>query len=166
MKMMYLLQGFDVSNFKQFIPDPALMETEGEAAAFCKNHCGEGEIYHYIPVRVGSYQDIPHKIQDDQGIRLYYLEYGRERIPVLTDSLDTIRSDVASEDHGGMDFDVFSDVCVSGEIKQVKGEHDLPADLMNACCYGGGSVGFVDLTCRQLCEYMEDGIITLPDWYE
>jgi hypothetical protein len=99
---------------------------------------------------------------EGEGIRLFYLEHDGERIPVITDNPAWIRSDVGGEDHGGMDWEVFSKVCCDGEIKQVKGEADLPPDLMDAYCYGGGSVGgFVDATCRQLCEMMDDGIIAL-----
>jgi hypothetical protein len=98
------------------------------------------------------------------GIRLYYLEEGDDRIPVITDNPAWIRSDVGSEDHGGMDWDDFCRVCEKGEIKQVTGEADLPPDLMNAYCYSGGNVGWVDLTCRQLCEQMEDGVIILEGY--
>jgi len=61
MKTMYLLRGFDRINFKTFIPDPGLMETEGEAVAFCESNSNESTIYDYKLIRVGNYKEIANK---------------------------------------------------------------------------------------------------------
>jgi len=102
-------------------------------------------------------------IQSEEGYRLYYLDDGEERIPIVTNRPDSIRSNMSDQDHGGMDWDVWCHVLDEGEIKQVKGEHDLPADLMNVTPFSGGDEDIGLFTCREFCQMMEDGVIVIEE---
>lgn len=51
---LFLIMGFDVSNFKMFTSDPGLFATEGEAKEWIKQNSNWNVMYGYQKVRIGS----------------------------------------------------------------------------------------------------------------
>jgi hypothetical protein len=106
---------------------------------------------------------------DYKEARLFYIELGDKRIPILTDMVGSIRRDMMNgdEDCGEgntltlMSREVFDRVCNIGEIKLVKGIDDLPRDIRNWHPYSGGSVSpRLDISCEQICKMMDgEGIV-------
>lgn len=102
-------------------------------------------------------------LNEKPGIKLYVLDEGNPEttIPILTDRPICIRGDVGNQDHGGMEYEDFARVCDNAQIKQIKKKKDLPPELLDSYPYGGGTVGFRMVTCRELIKLMDkDGIIS------
>lgn len=125
--------------------------------------------YRVVPVQIQVaepkkiwQEEKKHKIEqqyNDGKPRLYVITDGEEWIPVVTDDYRSIRSDVGNEDHGGMPWAVFSKLCDSGEIRQIKSLNDMP-EINNSYPYMGGRVESFGESCRELIERMdEEGVI-------
>lgn len=53
----YVVQGFDISTFSEFTPDPAVFETEKEAKRFCREQtdAAMGLLFSYREVSMGRF---------------------------------------------------------------------------------------------------------------
>lgn len=57
----WLVQGFDTRDCKQFLPDPCLFRTEEQAIAYCEYHSNRSVVYGYGPVGFGVFEHNPKK---------------------------------------------------------------------------------------------------------